>query len=93
MGYHDNIWDELPKKIPYDSFIIGIAVIIHLALPLPNYIYRKREQRKDKLQQHQFPANEYCIDPYNVYLKDFIMNYFIMFLLFTGYIMVTILNK
>ena len=93
MGYHDKNWDDLPKKLPYDSFIIAIAVVIHLAFPIPIYFHKKKEQNKDQQQQHQFQQNERCMDPYNVYLKDFILNYFIIFLLLTGYIVVTILNE
>ena len=93
MGYHDKKWDNLPKKLPFDSLIIAIAVIIHLAFPIPIYFYKKREQTKDQEQQHQFNHDQRCMDPYNVYFKDFVLNYFIIFLLFTGYIVVTILNE
>ena len=94
MGYYDHSWDKLPKKIPYEAVFIVLAVVIHLVLPVPIYFYRKREEKIDQAQQHQFVQPNICVDPFNLYFKDFVLNYFIMFLLFNNsYIVVTILNK
>ena len=94
MGYYDNSWDKLPKKVPYDALIIGLAVVIHLVFPVPIYFYRKREEKIDQAQQHHFVQPNNCIDPFNLYFKDLILNYFIILLMFiNSYIVVTILNK
>ena len=94
MGYYDNSWDELPKKIPYDIVIIVFAALIHLILPVPIYFYKKREQEKDQQQQHQFEHANNCIDPFNLHFKDFVLNYFIIFVMFTNcYVVVLTLNK
>ena len=94
MGYYDHSWDELPKKIPYEAVFIVLAVVIHLVLPVPIYFYRKREEKIDQAQQYQFVQPNMCVDPFNLYFKDFVLNYFIMFLMFlNSYIVVTILNK
>ena len=52
MGYYDEEWQNLPKKIPYDSLLNIIAVIIHIILPIPIYFYRKKEEKRDFEQQH-----------------------------------------
>ena len=95
MGFYNTEWDQLPKKTSYDSIVVAVTILIHLILPIPIYIYRKREQKRDQEQQHQNPngPSNQCNVFNDKHLGDLLYNYFIMFVIFCGYIVVTFLNR
>ena len=94
MGYYDEEWQNLPKKIPYDSLLNIIAVIIHIILPIPIYFYRKKEEKRDLEQQHgQIQHNPKYLNTKDKYFIQLIFNYFMIFILFTEYAGAYILNE
>ena len=95
MRLYNSQWDQLPKTILFDSYIIGISTLIYLILPFQIYIYRKREEMRDQEQQHgqMEGENQQCVEFNSNYFFDLIFNYFIILLMFTGYISVSVLNR
>ena len=75
--------------------MVAVTILIHWILPIPIYIYRKREQKRDQEQQHQNPhgPSNQCNVFNDKHLGDLLYNYFIMFVIFCGYIVVTFLNR
>ena len=92
MGYFDERWNSLPKKVPYDALLNVIAVIIHIVLPFPIYIYRRIEEKRDIQQRHQENQLEQSIFK-DKHLRDFLFNFFIIFIMFTDYFSALILNR
>ena len=51
MGYYDESWEKLPKRILTDSIIQFFIVLIHTILPVPIYMAKRREELRDKQQR------------------------------------------
>ena len=95
MGFYNTEWDILPKKSSYDSIVVALTILIHLIIPIPTYLYRRREQRRDQEQQHQNPdlaSNQFGVFS-DKHFGDLLFNYCMMFAIFCGYVVVTFLNR
>ena len=93
MGYYDYAWDDLPKKIPYDSFLQVIAVIAHLILPIPMHFAKRNEEDRDLEQRKVVNGTDEYLANNNKHLLDLLFTYYVLFVLFTAYIDLIFLNK
>ena len=93
MGFFDEEWNHLPKKVPYDAFLNVIAVIIHMVLPFPIYFYRRSEEKQDIVQRHQQENQSRFSIFKDKHFAEFLFNHFIIFLMFTDYLSALILNR
>ena len=93
MGYYEESWNELPKKIPYDAFLQLISVITHLTLPLPMYFAKRNEEHRDIEQRKVFAGEKECKANRGKHLVDLLFNYFVLFYMFTAYITIVILTR
>ena len=98
MGYYDESWEKLPKRILTDSIIQFFIVLIHIILPVPIYMAKRREELRDKQQRAK------AIDPgdfqpgcrvaaFNKHLSELLLNYFIVGLIFINYSLITKLHR
>ena len=93
MGYYEESWNELPKKIPYDAFLQLISVITHLILPLPMYFAKRNEEHRDIEQRKVIAGEEEYMANHGKHLIDLLFNYFVLFYMFTAYITIVILTR
>ena len=93
MGFYEDSWNELPKKIPYDAFLQLISVITHLILPLPMYFAKRNEEHRDIEQRKVVAGEEEYMANRGKHLVDLLFNYFVLFYMFTAYITIVILTR
>ena len=94
LGYYDESWEKLPKRILTDSILQFLIVLIHLILPIPIYIAKRQEELKDIQQRALNPNLAGCrVAVFNNHLSELILNYFIIFLIFTSYSIISQLQR
>ena len=99
MGYYDESWEKLPKRILTDSIIQFFIVLIHIILPVPIYMAKRREELRDKQQRanatnspdHFQPSCRVAV--FNKHLSELFLNYFIVGLIFINYSLITKLHR
>ena len=95
MGHYDESWKELPKRFLYDAILQFSIVVIHLILPILIYISKQKEEQQDVEQRFNGKKADCNIVSmfFNKHLRELTLNYLLMGLIFSGYIVITKLHK
>ena len=95
MGHYDESWQVLPKRFLYDAILQFSIVIIHLILPILIYISKQKEEQQDVEQRFngRRPDCNIVSMLFNKHLSELALNYLLMSLIFSGYIVITKLHK
>ena len=93
MGHYDESWKELPKRFLYDAILQFSIVVIHLIFPILIYISKQKEEQQDVEQRFNNTDCNIVSKLFNKHLSELALNYLLMGLIFSGYIVITNLHK